>query len=73
MEKLFNLCSNLSYLTDLIFGYKQRGEKALEADNLFYHLCYEGSVNLSEVSDMAAKHALEVQILEFGQVKIFAK
>jgi factor associated with neutral sphingomyelinase activation len=27
---------------DLIFGYKQRGEEGLKADNLFYYLTYEG-------------------------------
>ncbi|CAN0579492.1 unnamed protein product, partial [Laminaria digitata] len=26
---------------DLIFGCKQRGKAAIEADNLFYHLTYE--------------------------------
>lgn len=62
------MSANINHWIDLIFGYKQRGEEAFKADNLFYHLCYEGSVNLSEVSDMAAKHALEVQILEFGQI-----
>lgn len=33
---------NLHGWIDLIFGYKQRGAAAVEADNLFYHLCYEG-------------------------------
>jgi factor associated with neutral sphingomyelinase activation len=27
---------------DLIFGYKQRGDEGLKADNLFYYLTYEG-------------------------------
>lgn len=27
---------------DLIFGYKQRGQAGIDADNLFYHLTYEG-------------------------------
>ncbi len=27
---------------DLVFGYKQRGREAERADNVFYHLCYEG-------------------------------
>lgn len=35
---------------------------------VFYHLCYEGSVDLDRVPDLAARHALEVQISEFGQI-----
>ena len=29
---------------DLIFGYKQRGANAVQADNLFYYLTYEGII-----------------------------
>ena len=29
---------------DLVFGYRQRGREAERADNVFYHLCYEGEV-----------------------------
>uniref|UniRef100_A0A182W5G0 WD repeat-containing protein 55 homolog n=1 Tax=Anopheles minimus TaxID=112268 RepID=A0A182W5G0_9DIPT len=53
---------------DLIFGYKQQGKAAHDADNVFYHLCYEGSVDLGQINDMAARHAIEVQISEFGQI-----
>ncbi|XP_062537016.1 protein FAN-like [Armigeres subalbatus] len=60
--------STLHHWIDLIFGYKQRGDEALEADNLFYYLCYEGSVDLDQIKDLAARHALEVQISEFGQI-----
>ncbi|XP_055603286.1 protein FAN-like [Uranotaenia lowii] len=60
--------ANLHHWIDLIFGYKQRGEEALKADNLFYYLCYEGSVDLDQIKDLAARHALEVQISEFGQI-----
>lgn len=35
---------------------------------VFYHICYEGSVDLDRVPDLAARHALEVQISEFGQI-----
>ncbi|KAL3186635.1 hypothetical protein MRX96_027445 [Rhipicephalus microplus] len=34
---------NLHAWIDLIFGYKQSGEEAVLADNVFYHLTYEGS------------------------------
>lgn len=59
---------NLHHWIDLIFGYKQRGEEARKAENLFFHLCYEGSVNLDNINDLAKRHALEVQISEFGQI-----
>uniref|UniRef100_U5EY84 Putative neutral sphingomyelinase n-smase activation associated factor n=1 Tax=Corethrella appendiculata TaxID=1370023 RepID=U5EY84_9DIPT len=59
---------NLHHWIDLIFGYKQKGEEALKANNLFYHLCYEGAVDLDLVKDLAQRHALEVQISEFGQI-----
>ncbi|CAK1602846.1 unnamed protein product [Parnassius mnemosyne] len=60
---------------DLIFGYKQRGEEAVKANNVFHHVCYEGSVDLERVYDMNDRHALEVQIMEFGQVpkQLFTK
>lgn len=36
---------NLHKWIDLIFGCKQRGQAAIENDNLFYHVTYEGSIN----------------------------
>lgn len=35
---------------------------------VFYHLCYEGSIDLESITDPAQRHALEVQIMEFGQI-----
>lgn len=66
---------NLHHWIDLIFGYKQRGEEAIKAHNLFFHLCYEGAVDLDDVNDLTKRHALEVQISEFGQVpkQLFTK
>ncbi|CEG40584.1 Lysosomal trafficking regulator LYST and related BEACH and WD40 repeat proteins [Plasmopara halstedii] len=52
---------------DLIFGYKQRGEAAIDANNLFYYLSYEGSVDLETITDPVEKCSLEAQIQEFGQ------
>ena len=31
-------------------------------------MCYEGNVDLSSESDFGKRHALEVQIMEFGQI-----
>lgn len=66
---------NLHHWIDLIFGYRQRGEEAIKAHNLFFHLCYEGAVDLDDVNDLTKRHALEVQISEFGQVpkQLFTK
>lgn len=36
--------------------------------SVFYHLCYEGNVDLNSISDLNERHALEVQIMEFGQI-----
>ncbi|PVD20376.1 hypothetical protein C0Q70_18530 [Pomacea canaliculata] len=52
---------------DLIFGYKQHGEAAMEADNVFHYLTYEGSVDLQRIKDLNERACLETQIMEFGQ------
>lgn len=43
--------------------------------SVFHHVCYEGSIDLECIYDMNDRHALEVQIMEFGQVpkQIFTK
>lgn len=63
-----HISKNLHHWIDLIFGYKQRGPEALKANNIFFHLCYEGAVDLDNINDLAKRHALEVQISEFGQI-----
>ncbi len=55
---------------DLIFGYKQRGEEARRADNLFHYLTYgvpENHISKS-TQEFDEQLSLETQILEFGQV-----
>jgi len=52
---------------DLIWGYKQRGEEALAAKNLFHPLTYEGSVNIDDIADPIEKAATISQITNFGQ------
>ena len=41
----------------------------------FYYLCYEGAVDLNAIKDWNKRHALEVQIMEFGQIpkQVFKK
>ncbi|KAF7269361.1 hypothetical protein GWI33_017614 [Rhynchophorus ferrugineus] len=60
--------NNIHHWIDLIFGYKQKGDEALKANNLFYHLCYEGNLDLDSIVDANERHAFEVQIMEFGQI-----
>ena len=49
----FEVSENLGDWIDLIFGIYQKGEKALEKDNLFYYLTYEEAVsNSSFVNEM---------------------
>ncbi|ODV89993.1 hypothetical protein CANCADRAFT_99255 [Tortispora caseinolytica NRRL Y-17796] len=60
---------------DLIFGYKQKGTAAVNALNVFHHLSYAGSVNLTDISDPVQKQATASIIHNFGQTpaKIFSK
>ena len=64
---------HLNEWIDLVFGYKQTGEEAVKADNLFYYLTYEGAVDLDAITDPVERRSLESQINEFGQTpkKIF--
>jgi hypothetical protein len=54
---------------DLIFGYKQRGQPAVEAANVFYHLTYEG-FDLEALDNPVERAAVEDQIANFGQTPI---
>lgn len=36
--------------------------------SVFFHLCYEGAVDLDTIRDINDRHGLEIQIMEFGQI-----
>ncbi|XP_050525205.1 WD repeat and FYVE domain-containing protein 3 isoform X2 [Daktulosphaira vitifoliae] len=53
---------------DLIFGYKQTGQPAVQACNLFHHLFYEGNVDIYNIDDPLKKNATIGFINNFGQI-----
>ena len=59
--------ANLNKWIDLIFGFKQKGEAAVQACNVYFHLTYEGAVDLDEIEDDVDKKAIQEQIKHFGQ------
>lgn len=52
---------------DLIFGYKQRGREAITANNVFFYITYEGTVDIDKISDPVQQRATQDQIAYFGQ------
>jgi hypothetical protein len=62
----FQLDAAFSWI-DLIFGFKQRGEEAAKAHNVFHYLSYEGSVDLDKITDEIDRRATETHIQNFGQ------
>lgn len=60
---------------DLIFGYKQNGEPAREAKNIFHHLFYEENVDFDNIDDPLIRNATLGFINNFGQIpaQIFKK
>ncbi|RWS27888.1 neurobeachin-like protein 1 [Leptotrombidium deliense] len=52
---------------DLIFGYKQRGQAAIDALNVFYYVSYEDAVDIDAIKDERERHAIEGMITNFGQ------
>jgi hypothetical protein len=52
---------------DLIFGRKQQGKAAIEANNVYFYLTYYGSVDVASIEDEGLRQATELQIAHFGQ------
>uniref|UniRef100_A0A3B4ZN51 Neurobeachin-like protein 2 n=1 Tax=Stegastes partitus TaxID=144197 RepID=A0A3B4ZN51_9TELE len=62
-----HVSSHLHEWIDLIFGYKQRGDEAVNALNVFYYCTYEGAVDLDAIANENERKALEGIISNFGQ------
>uniref|UniRef100_K3W510 BEACH domain-containing protein n=1 Tax=Globisporangium ultimum (strain ATCC 200006 / CBS 805.95 / DAOM BR144) TaxID=431595 RepID=K3W510_GLOUD len=58
---------NLHHWIDLIFGVKQTGQAALDAQNVFMHITYEGTVDIDQIEDPVMRNAMLSQIENFGQ------
>ena len=52
---------------DLVFGYKQRGQQAEDACNLFHPVSYEGEVDIDDIEDPVLRESTICQIHNFGQ------
>ncbi|KAF4556019.1 Beige/BEACH domain-containing protein [Elsinoe fawcettii] len=52
---------------DLIFGYKQKGEAAIDATNMFHPLSYHGAKDLDAIDDPVERLATIGIIHNFGQ------
>ena len=65
-----HVSQHLHLWIDLVFGCKQRGDAALEADNLFHPMTYEGTVDIDQVADPNERASLETQMNEFGRAHV---
>ncbi|CAH0406921.1 unnamed protein product [Chilo suppressalis] len=58
----------LHHWIDLVFGYKQQGQPAVDSFNVFHHLFYEGNVDIYNIDDPLKKNATIGFINNFGQI-----
>lgn len=62
-----HVSAHLHEWIDLIFGYKQRGEEAVAANNVFFYITYEGTIDIDKIVDPVQRRATQDQIAYFGQ------
>jgi len=53
---------------DLIFGYKQTGQAAIDALNVFMYCSYEQAVDADVIDDSITREAIDSMIQNFGQI-----
>lgn len=66
---------NLHQWIDLVFGFKQRGDAAVENLNVFHHLSYRGATDLDSITDAKERAIMAGVIHNFGQTphQVFMK
>jgi hypothetical protein len=62
-----HVSAHLHEWIDLVFGFKQRGEAAIAATNVFHFLSYEGAKDLDAITDPRERLAAIGIIHNFGQ------
>ncbi|ONM15167.1 BEACH domain-containing protein C2 [Zea mays] len=62
-----HVSAHLHEWIDLIFGYKQRGKEAIMANNVFFYITYEGTVDIDKITNPVDRRATQDQIAYFGQ------
>lgn len=62
-----NVVENIHKWFDLVFGYKQRGEPAVEARNLYPSITYEDGIDINKPENQQMKDPLLIQAYNYGQ------
>ncbi|CAF4657078.1 unnamed protein product, partial [Rotaria sp. Silwood1] len=60
--------AHLHQWIDLIFGYKQNGQAAIDALNVFMYYSYENVVHTDSIDDSITREAIDGMIQNFGRI-----